>query len=211
MTSLLEPTDGLREQLIAALDLAYQDSYQTGYGLPYDEMADAVLAVRDQELERARATIQDQGDALVALAEERERLRQQLRAAEAGVAVADDLYHEWQQRAVRAEADRDQLRADLSEVREQLRLIDGLRQNHHDALTFNVERALKAEAELAAARNLATEQADRIRQQLDHTGRLEAAVARVRAQAERWRYTPDRKRAAAELLAELDRTTAKEH
>jgi hypothetical protein len=72
------------------------------------------------------------------------------------------------------------------------------------------ERAEAAEAQLSdehttlpMERRIAEELRKRLRA-------AEARIAAVRAQCERWRYTPDRKRAAAEMLRVLDDSAAPE-
>ncbi|WP_333757973.1 hypothetical protein [Streptomyces sp. ISBFB 2968] len=72
-----EPVDGnvtpLREQLAVALDNAYSDHYQVGYGLPLEEMTEAGLSV----LHRATSEVSAQADSL----QERLRLAHQARRA----------------------------------------------------------------------------------------------------------------------------------
>ncbi|MER6832671.1 hypothetical protein ABT320_01555 [Streptomyces cellulosae] len=105
----------------------------------------------------------------------------------------------------------DQLYAQLAEASEQLRLVDALRQQHHDAATAAVERATRAEADLKTLGQTALGYQQRAWDAEAQLKQAQAALDRVRALAERWRYTGDRKEGPLrELRQALDEQPAPE-
>ena len=79
----------------------------------------------------------------------------------------------------------DQLYAQLDEASEQLRLVDALRQQHHDAATAAVDRATRAEADLKTLGQTALGYQQRAWDAEAELKQAQAALDRVRAAADK--------------------------
>ncbi|MBD2900803.1 hypothetical protein amrb99_98130 [Actinomadura sp. RB99] len=74
-----------------------------------------------------------------------------------------------------------------------------------DELIESKRQAVRRGAEALARAETAELERDAFLYRLQ---RSEAALSQIRQQIERWRYTPDRKRAAEEMAAVIDRATS---